>query len=363
MKHFTNITDYRVVGRCLHNLLDILVLILVGTLADCDDFSEIEDYGNDKIDFLRAELGLIFPNGIPCEDTLERMMRHLEPSQLENSLRSCAADILTKLSGKQISIDGKEHRGTIPEGSKHALIRTVSVWLSEEKLSFSQSQIETKSSEKTAIPLLIENLDIKGSIVSIDAIACQRKIVEKIIEKEADYMICLKKNQGNLYQQVHDWLMQNKLHLLHYQSIDKGHGRVEQRKAYICQDFTFLDQCQEWKNLNTLVMVESTRITAKKTSIDYRFYISSLTDINPKTYHGLVRNHWSIENQLHWQLDLTFREDDSKIRKDNAPLNMNIMRKFALHLLSKNQEKISLKRKRKKASRDNSFLINTLNKL
>jgi predicted transposase YbfD/YdcC len=362
-RHFTNITDPRVIGRCLHNLIDILVLILVGTIADCDDFSEIEDYGKDKIDFLRSDLGLIFPNGIPSEDTLDRMMRNLEPTHLESSLRSCATDILSNLATKQLIIDGKEHRGTIPEGSKHATIRTVSIWLSAESLSFGQLQVEDKTNEKTAIPLLIDNLDIKGGIVTIDAIACQQNVVEKIIEKGAEYLIALKKNQGNLYEQVEDWLQANKNQLPVYQCINKEHGRGEERKTYICQDFRFLEECQKWKQLNTLVMVESTRITKKKTTTDHRLYISSLKDNSPKIFHDLVRGHWSIENQLHWQLDLTFREDDSKIRKDNAPLNMNIMRKFALHILSKDKEKISFKRKRKKASRDNSFLIRILNRV
>lgn len=359
-KHFETVNDFRVKGRCLHDLVDILVLILVGTLADCDDFTEISDYGKDKISFLRTELGLKFDNGIPSEDTLDRVMRHLKPTEIENCMRSCTHDILKTLSKKHLCIDGKEHRGTIPEGSKHALIRTVSVWLVEEKLSFGQSQIATKTNEKTAIPLLLDTLDLKGSIITIDAIACQQNIVKKIIDNKADYLIALKKNQGNLFQQVHDRMLSIKQQLPYYHHINKEHGRVEQRKVYIYQQLSLLEECQQWENLTTLVMVESTRITNLKTTIEHRFYISSLADKDPKIYYKLVRDHWSIENQLHWQLDLTFREDDSRIRKDHAPLNMNIIRKLALFLLSKDPDKISMKRKRKKASRDNLYLFDIL---
>ena len=275
-KHFNKVNDFRVKGRCLHDLIDILVLILVGTLCDCDDFVEIRDYGIDKIDFLRNELGREYINGIPSEDTLERVMKHLLPKELEESMRACAGEISCHLSGKHICLDGKEHRGTIPEGNKHALIRTVSVWLVDDKLSFGQIQIASKTNEKTAIPALIEMLDIKGSIVTIDAIACQKNIIKTIVDSEADYMIALKKNQGSLYEQIHDLMIQRKSQLPYYESVNKEHGRGEHRKVYLCQDFSFLDKCQEWENLNSLVMVESTRITSKTTTNNISFYISSL---------------------------------------------------------------------------------------
>lgn len=359
-KHFESVVDFRIKGRCLHDLIDIFVLILVGTIADCNDFTEIKDYGNDKICFLRQELGLKFLNGIPSEDTLDRVLRHTKPTEIEGCLRSCTQEILESLSKKHLCIDGKEHRGTIPSGSKHALIRTVSVWLVEEKLSFGQTQIATKSSEKTAIPKLLETLDIEGAIVTIDAIACQKNIIKKIIDNKADYLVALKKNAGGLFEQVQDRMSSIKEQLPNYQCINKEHGRAEQRKTYIYQHFHLLEECQEWKKLNTLIMVESTRVTNLKTTIEHRFYISSLTDKNPQTYHKLVRDHWSIENQLHWQLDLTFKEDQSRIRKDNAPLNMNIIRKFALFLMDKDHDKISMKRKRKKAARDNNYLFDIL---
>lgn len=360
-KHFTKVTDFRVKGRCLHDLVDILGLLFIGTICDCDDLYEIKDFGIDKIAFFREDLGLNFENGIPSVDTLERILKHIKPTELETCMRNCAGEVVKQLDGKQLCVDGKEHRGTIPLGQKHALIRTVSVWIADEKLCFGQKQIATKSNEKVAIPSLLETLDIKGSIITIDAIACQENIVKTIVDKKADYLIALKKNQGVLYEQTHDWMINRKEQLPHYKSINKEHGRVEERKVFICQDLQFLETTHQWEKLNTLVLVESTRVTANKITNDYRFYISSLQDNQPKKYLDLARGHWSIENDLHWQLDLTFREDNSRIRTANAPQNMNIIRKLALYTLTKNSDNMSLKRKRKKAARDKPFLINLLN--
>lgn len=360
-KHFAKVTDFRVKGRCLHELVDILGLLFIGTLCDCDDLYEIRDFGEDKIIFLREDLGLKFKNGIPSIDTLERILKHIKPTELELCMRNCAGEIAKQVEGKQLCIDGKEHRGTIPLGQKHALIRTVSVWIAEEKLCFGQKQIDTKSSEKVAISSLLETLDIEGSIITIDAIACQENIVKTIVDNKADYLIALKKNQGVLFEQCHDWMISRKEQLPYYHLINKEHGRTEERKVFICQDLQFLEATHHWEKLHTLVMVESTRVTANKITNDYRFYISSLQDNQPKKYLDLARGHWSIENDLHWQLDLTFDEDNSRIRTANAPQNMNIIRKLALFTLTKNSDKISLKRKRKKAARDIPFLISLLN--
>lgn len=362
-KYLEEVTDFRIKGRCLHDLAEILFLILLGTLCDCDDFLEIRDWGNDELPFLRNELGLSYVNGIPSEDTLERVMKYLNPKELEESMRKTASFIVRSLSGKQVCVDGKEHRGTIPSGQKHALIRTVSVWIAEEKLCFGQKQIDTKSNEKVAIPALLETLDIKGAIITIDAIACHENIVKVIVDGKADYLIALKKNQGGLYEQVHDWMMSRKAQLPHYEEFNKEHGRTEKRKVYLAQDLEFLDATHSWEKLSTIVLVESTRVTPQKESIQNRFYISSLEDKQPKTYLNLSRGHWSVENDLHWQLDLTFHEDSSRIRTGNAPQNMNIIRKLALFILNQNQDKMSMKRKRKKAARDKQFLVRILNNI
>lgn len=359
-KHFTEVNDFRVQGRCLHELSDILIIVLLGTLADCSDFPEIEDYAKDKEAFLKEELGLVLLEGIPSEDTLSRVVRFLNPAELEKSLRSACKEILESVEHRHIRIDGKEMRGTIPLGKKHATVQIVSAWLSEESISFGQVQVDKKSNEITAIPRLLENLDCEGGIVSIDAIGCQKVIIEKIVDQKADYIIALKENQGELFQQISEYLEKNKSQLPSCEQINKDHGRGEKRVVYATKRVKYLDAADDWKELNSIILVESTRLINNKETFHKRIYISSLTGHSPEKYANLIREHWGIENGLHWHLDLTFKEDDSRVRKDNGPMNLNIFRKFGLFLLTHEPSNISLKRKRKKASRDNGFMLEIL---
>ncbi|MGI4872639.1 MAG: ISAs1 family transposase [Janthinobacterium lividum] len=355
---FAQLTDPRVQGRCLHQLVDILALLLCGTLAGCDDLPEICDYGRARLAFLRDELGLPFAHGIPSEDTLERLLKRLNPKELGQVLRACAGS----LAGRQLCVDGKEHRATTPAGRRHALVRTVSVWVADAHLSFGQTQIGAKTNEKTAIPALLDTLDIAGSVVTIDAIACQPSIVERVVAGGADYVIALKKNARTLFEQAHDHLLARAAHLPTHRSQEKGHGRGEVRSVQICQDLSWLDACADWPGLRTLVLVETERHTSQGVTRAQRFYLSSLADPDPATYAALVRGHWAVENQLHWQLDLTFREDQSRLRTGHAPLNANILRKTALYLLAQDPRPISLKRKRKQAAYDNDYLRELLQK-
>ena len=358
--HFAEVEDFRVKGRCLHELSDILIIVLLGTLADCHDFPEMADYATDKALFLREEVGLRLLSGIPSAGTLRRVVRFLQSTELAKSLRSACKEILETIDQKHIRMDGKEMRGTIPSGKKHANVQVVSAWLSEENISFGQLQVDKKSTEITAIPLLLDAIDCEGSIVPIDAIACQKKIVEKIIDNKADYLLALKANQGELFAQVSDYLEKNNRHVPSDEQLTTGRNRSEKRVVYWARRVPYLDAADEWKNLNSIILVESTRTTNNKEVVSKRIYISSLTDECPQKYARLIRGHWGIENGLHWHLDVTFREDESSIRKDNGPLNLNIFRKFSLFLLTHEPSKISLKRKRKKAARDDRFMVEIL---
>jgi len=355
---FAHLTDPRVQGRCLHQLVDILALLLCGTLGGCDDLPEICDYGRARLGFLRTELGLPFANGIPSEDTLERLLKRLDPKELAQSLRACAGS----LAGRQLCVDGKDHRATTPAGQRHALVRTLSVWVADAQLSFGQAQIGAKTNEKTAIPALLETLDVAGSVVTSDAIACQPSIVGQVVACGADYVVALKKNAKTLYEPASEHLLARAAHLPTHQSQDKGHGRGEQRTGRICQDLRLLDTCAAWPGLRTLVLVETERHTSQGVTRAQRFYLSSLADPDPATYAQLVRGHWAVENQLHWQLDLTFKEDQSRLRTGHAALNANILRKTALYVLAQDPRPISLKRKRKQAAYDNSYLQELLQK-
>lgn len=239
-KHFSSIADFRVQGRCLHKLGDILGLVLCATLCDCDDFSEIADYGHNNFDVLREEPGFEFVNGIPSEDTLERVVRHLNSRQLEACFQSCLEDL--SLQGRHIRLDGKELRGTAPSGRKHALVQMVNVWVDELSVSFGQLQVKEKSNEITAIPQLLDAVDCRGSVVSIDAIGCQKDIAGKIVGKQGDYVIALKANQGQLYEQVADFMQRHKELLPVFHSLDKGHGRGEQRRVYVARDISLVDE-------------------------------------------------------------------------------------------------------------------------
>lgn len=355
---FACLTDTRVQGRCLHQLVDMLALLLCGTLAGCDDIPEICDYGRARLDFLRTELGLAFAHGIPSQDTLERLLQRLNPSELGGVLRTCA----TSLAGQQLCLDGKEHRATTPAGKRHAQLRTVSAWAVAQGLSFGQVQIGAKTNEKTAIPALLDTLDVAGSIVTIDAIACQPSIVAHLVKAGADYVIALKKNAKTLHEQARDHLVARAPHLPAHVSRSLAHGRGEVRTVRISQDLDLLDACADWAGLRTLVLVETERHTASGATRTQRLYLSSLTDPDPATYAALVRGHWAIENHLHWQLDLTFHEDRSRLRTGNAGLNANILRKTALYLLAQDPRPISFKRKRKQAAYDNAYLCQLLQK-
>ena len=357
-QHFSGIVDYRVAGRCLHRLSDLLLLILCGVIADCDDFAQIHDYGKDQEGFLKQQLGLGLENGIPSEDTLWRAMRFLKVEPVQQCLQACYREIGISLQGKHLCIDGKELRGTVPAGKKHALVQLVSVWVAAENISFGQLAVESKSKEITAIPALLEVLDCAGATITIDAIGCQKDITEKIIGQRADYIIGLKQNQGQLYEQVSQWLQKQKPALPCYEQWDKDHGRVERRKVYVCQQLDLLEATHEWEKLQSVVLVETLRMVKDQSQTSTHYYISSRNAKAPQVYADLIRGHWQIENKLHWHLDMSFGEDACQLKKDNAPENMSAIRKLALFIIGKDTTKCSIKRKRKKAARDNNFLLN-----
>jgi predicted transposase YbfD/YdcC len=358
LSYFSMVSDFRVLGRCLHTLSDILGLVLCGVLSDCDTFVDICDYGKDNQVFLQDELGFSFSNGIPSEDTLERIFKHLDTKELEECYSKLAQEMSVSL--RQIMIDGKELRSCIPKGKKHSLVQLVNVWVSDLSLSFGQVKVDKKSNEIEAIPALLKMINCENSVVSIDAIGCQKDIVSDIVDKKADYVIALKKNQKGLYEQIEAEFSRCLSDLPCHESRDLDHGRAEHRKVYLLEDLRFVEMTKEWKKLNSVVMVERNIWRDGELKTTKRFYISSLCDKTPKQMGEYIRNHWAIENELHWQLDVTFKEDDSRVRAENAIINLHLIRKWALFLLKKEPSKISLNRKRKKAARSNQFLKSIL---
>lgn len=357
---FKEVPDFRTESYVHYLLHEILIISLCAVLSGADDFEEIAEYGKEKEPFLKLFLEL--PNGTPSRDTFKRVFQHLDTEAFEKCLRAYAKEIVQDLEDLQINIDGKVLKATGQRGKKTAAICLVSAWASNHCLSLGQSKVDKKSNEKTAIPQIIEHVDIRNALVSIDAMGCDLRIASLIRQHHGDYLLALKKNQKNLYEEVHDWMKRHKSTLDSHEQIDYVGGRIEKRTVYVCDDLTFIDEAQKWKDSKTVIMVESERdfkAGIQKSTAQTRFYICSRLE-DAVYFNRCIRNHWSIENQLHWYLDLVFREDKQRLKQGNAPENMAIMRKLALQSLLKNKGRKSMKTFRKKIAWNEDLLIDVL---
>jgi predicted transposase YbfD/YdcC len=359
-KFFEEVPDFRLNRKKRHKLSDILMLSLCAVLSGADDFEEMQNYGKQKENFLRTFLEL--PNGIPSHDTLNRVYNRLDKDKFAACLHKWSKELLDFMDYYQVNIDGKVLRATGKEGKKHAGICLVSAWAQSQRLVLGQKKVEGKSNEKKAIPDLIDSLDLQGAVVSIDAIACSENIARSITDKGGDYLLSLKKNQKNLYEQVSEYMLKQKESLTKDEWVDFGSGRIENRCAYVCDRLELLDDLASWPAVKRVVMVEASREKDGKVQQETRFYLSSLA-ADATTFNRLVRNHWGIENNLHWMLDVIFREDQSRTRQGNAPENLATVRKTALQLLNQATDKESIKSRRKMAGWDDNYLLNLLQKL
>lgn len=358
---FKEVPDHRLDRRKLHAVEEILLVTFCGTIAGCDSWDDLELFGQTKLDTLRNYLA--FENGSPSDDTLRRFFRALDPGAFEQCFLNWLESFQLDLSDKVIAIDGKTSRRSFDQDNK--AMHMVSAFASELNLALGQVKTAEKSNEITAIPELLELLDISGAIITIDAMGCQKKIVEKIIDKSADYVIGLKGNQGQLNDDVR-FAFENKPSNMKFVSDvdnDKGHGRIENRYCTVSDDIQWLrERHPDWKNLNSIIEIESSRIISGGQKTEKRYYISSLSADAAKIQNA-VRQHWGIENKLHWVLDVTFNDDQSRIRKGNAPKNMAIIKKTtvnALQIIKKTRPRVSLKGMRKMAGWSADFLNEVL---
>ena len=300
---------------------------------------------------------LSLPHGVPSEDTFERVFKRLVPAELEACLRCYGHSILRDLSEKQIVIDGKKQRGVSPTTRGNKGLYLLNVWVSENRFCIAQHKVEDKSNEITAIPAALDAIDISGAVVSIDAMGTQRDIAELIIEKEAHYLLALKNNQKSLFEDVQCAF---KVHSGHdtYQTVEADHGRIETRKCSILPAGEYLmeENLVAWRNLKTIVRIESSREIQGKASQEVRYYISDEQETKASYFHALVRGHWSIENLLHWHLDVTFKEDKYRARTGYASQNLSVLRKMALHIVSEQKDKLSIKKRLYKAALDMQYL-------
>ena len=364
LTHFETLEDPRTAYLVEHPLLDIMALTICAVICGAESWKDIEAYGHSKLEWLKTFLSL--PNGIPSHDTIARVFALLEPTQLQTCFVSWVKSIAELSLGEVVSLDGKSARHSYDKGASKGAIHMVSAWASENQLVLGQVKVADKSNEITAIPKLLSILDVSGCIVTIDAMGAQTEIAKQIIDQGADYVLSLKGNQGNLHkdvEQLFDWASKTNFKDIEheaYQTIDKGHGRIEIRRYWLLGNVEHLEGAQRWEGLKRVGMIESERrINGQPPTSERRYYLVSL-DGGVERFAYASRGHWGIENKLHWSLDVVFHEDDSRIRKGHAPENMTVIRKIALNLLAKESSQGSKKGKRLKAGWDNDFLIRVL---
>lgn len=362
---FGDIRDTRVTGKIAHKLVDIITISLLAVICGADGWVGIETYGKAKQTWLETFLEL--PNGIPSHDTFARVIGKLDPEMLEQNFQAWVKQMTQSLGLEVVAIDGKTLKGSYDRESSLKSLEIVSAWSSTHRLVLAQVAVDQKSNEITAIPVLLEQLDLTGAIITIDAMGTQTAIAKQIQEAGADYILTLKSNHPSLAHEAQDWFEQyqqqedTSLAVVTETICEAGHHRLERRKFWqvpVEQVFS-QKRIKQWAGLRTLVIEESHRSLWNKQTSSRRFFLSSK---EPQFEHfsTSIRNHWGIENQLHWCLDVVFAEDDCRLRKDNAPRNMTILRRLALNLLRQDTAKGSLKMKRYQAGLDNNFLLQIL---
>jgi predicted transposase YbfD/YdcC len=340
--HFSKLEDPRLDRKKLHQLLDIIVIAICGVICGAETWVDIENYGNARIDWFRKFLEL--PNGIPSHDTFGRVFGLLKAEAFEACFFEWVQAVNQVTSGQVIAIDGKELRHSFDTYLGKKAIHLVSAWASENRLVLAQRKVDSKSNEITAIPELLDTLELAGCIVTIDAMGCQKDIASKILARKADYVLSVKENQGQLYEDIQhlfDLYFQepNPLQYLdgYAKTVDKDHGRIEIRECWTLSA-TFHQQsirnASEWEKLTSLVRIRRERRLAGKVQVEVRYYIASLSP-NANQLLQAIRAHWGIENSVHWILDVAFNEDQSRVRKDHAPENLAVIRRIAINLLRK----------------------------
>ena len=367
MRYFADMEDPRTGDNITHPLINVVMIAILGVICGADGWVDIERYGNAKREWLSSFLDL--KEGIPSHDTFGRVFRWLDEDQFQARFIEWTASLCEGSDGQLVAVDGKKLRRSQERRRGHEGIWMVSAWANENRLVLGQKKVDDKSNEITAVPELLAQLDITGCVVTVDALNTQTAIARQIVDGGADYILAVKKNQGTLYEDME--MLFEGFEQTHYQQVtyesvqreNEGHDRQEFRQIWVVSEpeyRTYLRQGKQWIKLHSLIKLVTVRMTATKTETSTRYFISSW-HATAHDFMLAIRDHWQIENGLHWVLDIAFREDESRIRKDHAPQNMAVLRHLALNLLKQETSaKVGIAAKRKMAGWDNDYLLNVV---
>jgi predicted transposase YbfD/YdcC len=364
LEHFSGLSDPRRYNK-RHRLIDIIVIAICAVICAADDWSAVEEYGKAKQAWFEEFLAL--PHGIPSHDTFRRVFAALDAEQFQAHFMAWIRDVYQVTEGQVVPIDGKMLRRSHDRSNGKDAIHMVSAWSVENNLVLGQVKVDAKSNEITTIPQLLDLLDLSGCIVTIDAIGCQKGITRKITDKDAEYVLALKSNQGGLYDDVQELFRYAQetafVDCDCHKTVDKGHGRIEIRECWTISSpeyMAYLRDRSSWINLRSIVMVKRERRLQDKVETEIKYYISSLLR-DAESVLKTIRSHWGIENGLHWVLDIAFREDECRLRKGNGAQNFGLLRHIALNLLKQESTcKRGIKTKRLKAGWDMDYLRKVL---
>jgi len=365
VEHFSALADPRCAGKVEHRLTDILVIAVCAVIACAESWDDIALYGRNKLGWLQSFLTLA--HGIPSHDTFRRVFMLIDPDAFEVCFSAWAQSFAEAFDREVVAIDGKTLRRSFDRGRAQGPLHLVSAWASEQGLVLGQREVDGKSNEITAIPALLETLSLKNCIVTLDAMGCQKTIAGRILERHADYLLVLKANQGKAFRAIKEWCEQHcfargATGRPAFDAFDDSHGRLVRRRVFVCPEAASLEALRAWPGLRTVLAVETIRSVngSGKVEAEIRYFLSSGGD-DPKVLIQAIRRHWTIENGLHWVLDVTFREDDSRVRDRTAASNLAILRKIAINLISHGRTaQISMRARRKQAAWNDEYMLSLL---
>ncbi len=362
--HFAGLTDPRIDRSRLHELLDLVIIAICAVVAGADSWDDIEDFGRVEHDWLKTFLDL--PNGIPPHDTFRRLFERPDPGEFRRGFPGRIEALHEATERQVIAVDGKTLRRSFDRAKGRSALHMVHAWATANHLLLGQVAVDEESDEITAVPKLPRMLAIRGAIVTIDAMGCRKEIARTIRGREADYIPALEGNHERLFEQVAAFWEAGYSRTMkgpdirYHRQRSESHGRFEARRCWATSDLGWLGGREEWPGLRSVVFIESERFVGESLSVETRYYLSSLPN-DAELLNEAIRSHWAVEDSLHWVLDVTFDEDRSRIRKENAPENFGLLRRLALCLLKKEStSKRSIKGKRLKAGWDDGYLLRVL---